>query len=248
MSYEAYQPSILPAWLQNQAGLDWAAVLGNLKDRVLNGVRTAAISGMPLVGPVDALPAIGYERQLVRGISETDEQYALRLWGAWEAWKRAGTPLGILLQLEALYPGVPMVLVQQAHRAYSLDPDTTLPTDDRLIITYLPGGWRFDANGGLPLSEGHWNRFGLLFPGPLPPTWVDVQAPPTPSTLPSINEVNTITSVVLKWKPAKALFMGTWVVVSGRVWGWPPTQAWGDPGLLWGNGSQSVHWNPTIYP
>lgn len=245
-SFAEYQPSILPAWLQGPNGLTYAGVLGSLKDDISNGARYAATAGMPYSGQQpDVLAAIGYERGLPRYPSETDAQYQGRLLGAWEAWERAGTPLGILLQLEVIYPGIPIVLVQQAERAFYLDMNTSLPPLERLIIVTLPGGgWTFGANGGLPLNQGFWSRFLLIFPGPLPPTWVGVVSPPTALTEPSLAEVNAITSLVLKWKPAKATFMGTWVVTSGTEWGWP-LQTWGQGGLVWGG--SVVKFDPTLY-
>lgn len=243
--YKSFQPSILPANLQGPNGLAYAGVLGGLKDIISNDARAAAVVGMPNALQPDALPAIGYERQLPRGPSESDAQYAERLRTAWDAWKLAGTPLAILLQLEILYPGIPIVIVQQAVRAFSLNPDRTLPAIDRLVIYVLPGGgWTFDNNGGLPLSEGLWSRFGLLFPGPLPPAWSPV-APPTSMTNPSLNEVNQITEIVLKWKAAKATYMGIQVRVSGIIWDWPTTQDWNDAGLVWDG--VAVRYLPTLY-
>jgi hypothetical protein len=249
-SYAQFQPSILPAWLQNQAGLDWAGVLGTLKDAASNAARAAAVVGMPYAGgPSDALVAIGFERQLQRGISESDAAYAERLRLAWDAWKRAGSALGILLQLEVLYPGIPIVLIQQANRAYSLNPDTSLDPFDRLVVTPMPAGWPFDFNGGLAPQFGHWNRFGMLFPGPLPPTWTDIQSPPTGATAPTKNEVNNIISVGNKWRPAKALWMWIKVLKPGSLmWGWPIGQKWGDAGLVWsGGGALTVTWQTTPY-
>jgi len=248
-SFAQYQPSILPAWLQNQAGLDWAGVLGNLKDMVSNAARGAAVVGMPYAGgPSDALVAIGFERQLQRGISESDAAYAERLRLAWDAWKRAGSALGILLQLEVLYPGIPIVIVQQAHRAYYLNPNTSLDPFDRLVVVPLTNGWRFDANGGLPLSEGFWSRFGVIFPGPLPPTWTSIVSPPTTVSDPDVNEVNGIINVINKWKPAKATAKWIKVIPSGALmWGWPPSQLWGGGGLVWGGSASVVTWNVTPY-
>lgn len=247
-SYEQYHPSILPAWLQGVNGLAYAGVLGALKDEISNAARAAAVVGMPYGGPTDALPAIGYERGLPRYQSETQSQYSGRLRLAWDAWERAGTPLGMLLQLEVIYPRIPIVLVQQAGRAFYLNPDTSLPASDRLVIVTLPhGGWRFDSNGGLPLAQGFWSRFGVIFPGPLPVTWTSVQSPPGPATAPDTAEVNTIIALVNKWKPAKATAMWIKVMRGRQLWGWPPGRKWGDSGLKWGGGSPSVTWNTTGY-
>jgi hypothetical protein len=235
MSFSTYQPSILPAWLQGPNGLAYAGALGSLKDTLGNYVRAAATAGCPLATMPDALPAIGYERQLIRGPAETDAQYAERLRTAFDAWGMAGTPLGMLLQIEVLYPGIPVVIVQQAARAFTLNPDTSLPALQRLVITNLNGGgWVFDANSGLPPSQGFWSRFGVLFPGPLPPTWTDIESPPTTSTAPTTAEVNNLIAIVNKWRPAKATAVWIKVVTSGLIWGWPVTNLWGNSGLTWG--------------
>ncbi len=249
-SFEEYQPSILPAWLQDINGTNYAGVLGRLKDTVSNYARAAAVGGMPAECIAGLLPAIGYERQLPRGPAESEAHYRERLRTAWEAWRRAGTPLGMLLQFEVLYPGIPIVIVQQARRAFTLNPDTSLPDGERLIILPLPAGsWRFDRNGGLPVEQGFWSRFGVIFPGPLPPTWTSVISPPDGASAPTAAEVNTLIAVGNKWKPAKATWKWIKVAVGGaRMWGYPPTMKWADPDLVWGMGSGSiVTFNTTGY-
>ncbi len=46
---------------------------------------------------------------------------------------------------------------------------------------------------------------------------------------------NLIALLCNRWKPAKALFMGTIVDVSGVLWGWPIGTEWGQAGLKWGD-------------
>lgn len=244
-NYESYQPSILPAFLAGVNGLAYAATLGELKDTISDEARAAAVVGMPNALQPEALPAIAFERQLQRGLAETDAQFAERLRTAPDAWQLAGTPLSILLQLEVIYPTTPMYLVQQAVRAYGLQPPVPGGTIyDRLVIYTLPGGgWVFDNNSGFPLTEGFWSRFSLLIYDP-PSTWTDIVEPPTSLTAPTLNEVNDITKIVLKWKPAKATFMGTIVRISGPIWDWPP-DLWDAPGLDW-NGT-GVTFAPTLY-
>ncbi len=248
-SYEQYQPSILPAWLQGPNGLAYAGVLGKLKDQISDNAKAAATVGMPTAARPDALPVIGFERQLVRGPAESDAQYAERLRTAFDAWALAGTPLGMLLQIEILYPGIPVVIVQQAARAFTLNPDTSLPPLQRLVIQTLGGGgWRFDTNGGLPLSQGFWSRAAVLFPGPLPTSWNDITSPPTATApnAPTVAEVNTLIKVINQWKPAKVTMKYIAVLVAGRMWGYPPSQQWGAGTGTWG-GSTVIKWQTTPY-
>jgi hypothetical protein len=53
------------------------------------------------------------------------------------------------------------------------------------------------------------------------------------SFLSTAGDRNRLRNVVAKWRPGRALFMGIWVLNSGRLWGWP-TVKWGDAGLVWG--------------
>lgn len=238
-TFKNYQPSILPGFLSGPNGFAYAGVLGNLKDQIGNDVRAAAVVGMPNALQPDALPAIAFERQLQRGLAETDAQFAGRLQQAFDAWKLAGTPLAILLQLEILYPTTQIAIITQAGLVFTLLPPAVgLTIFDRLVITEIPGGWSFDGNNGLPNVNGFWSRFCLLIYDP-PASWTSITVPPTSGTSPSLNEVNDLTKIVLKWKPAKATFMGTIVRTSGLLWGYPPSQNWGDPGLVWGGTSST---------
>src|SRR5262249_12038764 len=128
----------------------WGAVF----DDQVSKLKQAIKARMPTQAPSDALTPLGDERQIDRGPTESDQAYALRLRGAWEAWARAGTPLGLLLAL--YYAGFPgAVVVQQNGLAYALstplaaDPTqslilTTLGTNPN--ITSVPPWWLFDFN------------------------------------------------------------------------------------------------------
>ena len=62
--------------------------------------------------------------------------------------------------------------------------------------------------------------------------WIDDG---NPFASPSTSTRNLINLLCRRWAPAKATYMGAFVIASGVAWGWPPTMAWGDPGLVWGD-------------
>jgi hypothetical protein len=104
-------------------------------------------------------------------------------------WPFAGTPLGLLLALEAAgYEAGQVIIVQQEAHAFGLNTDTTLAPELRLVKYNLMGGrWTFGGDTTL------WNRFGVLFPdhANLPTGWAaGATSPPTSLTTPSIDEVN----------------------------------------------------------
>ncbi len=95
----------------------------------------------------------------------------------------------------------------------------------------IPAGsewWRFDD------KTDFCSRFALLFPGPLPASWTDIQNPPTSTSAPSLNEINMIKQIVQRWRNAEATFMGIYVLTSGLMWGYPIDQVWGASTGNWG--------------
>ena len=80
-------------------------------------------------------------------------------------------------------------------------------------------GWTFD---GSPPSM--WNQFGLVFPYDVPGL-VEGSA--------SADLLNRLVSI---WKPGKARFMGTTIMLAGPWWDFPLTAAWGVGGRIWGDG------------
>lgn len=255
INYSQYMQSLAPAWLRGTFGELWNADHGELVDDWVDRLKQSVKARFAGVCPEDALEYIGSERGLPRGPSETTAAYRLRLLDAWNTWLWAGTPLGILVAIENLYPGIEVHAIPQAGSAFSLNSDTTItPIEDRIVLTTLADfrgepGWKFDDNSGLPPSQGFWSRFCILFPDSagLPAGWAaGAVSPPTGVSTPTKAEVNTLIRTVNKWKPAKATFVSIIVVTSGNVYGWPPTLAWGDPGLVWGG--TSVIWNGTEYP
>ncbi len=58
--------------------------------------ETREVLGVP---PADCLAEIGIDRSILRGLTESDQSYAVRLQHAYEAWQRAGTARGMLSQI-----------------------------------------------------------------------------------------------------------------------------------------------------
>lgn len=257
--FQKYRVKNAPPWLQGPNGTAWLDSHGAIEDQVVDDAIQAVKCRMPEECPADALAAIGKERGIPRGPADSNAVYGTRLRKAWETWSLAGSPLAILLALEVQgydsTAGNPVIVTQNGN-AYTLDPDTTLEPDERLVTTKLGtnpaiGGirplaagshawWSFDATGLDANNDQYNSRFGLIFQAPLPGTWTSIVSPPTAVSAPDIDEVNTIIRTIHQWKPSKATCMWITVADSGDgsspvpLWGYPPDQAWGDPGLVWG--------------
>lgn len=223
-------------WLnQNPIGQGNANVLGYMFDYFTNQVLQGVQMRFPTFAPKDALRYIGDERGLLQGKTESDADFAERLRLAWVYWAVAGTPIGIMFELykQGYADGY---LVQVNGNIYNLDgtPDPTDPVDSLVknvvginpLIFGNPPWWTFDSD------ETFTSRFALLFPT-APVQWNDIlsNAPlygigtrdgyTTDTSAPSTSDINTIYNIVNKWKPAKATFMGIFVVTAGSFIGYP---------------------------
>lgn len=212
-TYRDYAISISPTWLRNAKGEVFMRSMGDVKDSLIDRTKAAVMVRFPSFAPDDGLARIGDERQMPRSIGETRAQYASRLRGAWDAWKWAGTPTGLLRALWwAGYQNC--MLVIRLGKAYSLDGDLNV------VVTDLPS---------VTFTSPLWNTFRVFFPSPLPASWVSGGIPSTSS-----DEANGIRNIIRKWKPAFARCESVVIYQTGLTWGYPPTLAWGGSGLTWG--------------
>lgn len=194
-------------------------VFGAEKDEQLDRIRQALQAGFPGLAPADALDLIGAERLLPRVTGETADDYAERLRTAWDGlggWSYAGSHGSLLRALDRA--GFPMG-----------DPDGCHVVQKTKRYSYLDGtdvvfgdhsGMTWDAT-----APKIWNQFALIFGADVPGLDAGTAM------------ADTLNLIVRLWKPAKARFMGTYVVETAPVWGWPPDTVWGQLGLDWGDGA-----------
>lgn len=190
--------------------------LGGEKDIQFERARQAVLSNNPAKCPADALDVIGKERGLPRAASgESDAAYAERLrtcWDAADGWSFAGSHGGLLKALARA--GFPQGDPAGAHIVQRVNLYSWLAAG---VVTFGTHAlWTFDGS-----PPGIWNQFGIIF-------GADVAGLSAGSASAAV-----LNQLVASWKPAKARYMGCWVIVSGTVWGWPPTAKWGDAGRLW---------------
>lgn len=210
MPYATWQPLLAPPWFQGPFGAALLRQFGAAKDDLRDRTTQAVRARFPTLAPSDAQDLIGRERQIARGPGESNALYGERLRHAWEAWGLAGSWLGLLRILRASgYDNI--VGVQWNGRYAQLDGSDNLVLGDLGVCqTRDPPhpGWVFDV------AETFWSRFMLVVPTSTPIFT-------TPSGQATLNQI------VRLWKPAVATFMGTVIINSGRIWGWP-VQTWGD--------------------
>jgi hypothetical protein len=101
-----------PPWLSAHGsnGERFGYVFGLMSDVLLEKAFQAMTIRVPGAGDPSQLPWLANDRLLVQGPAESDHAFAKRLQGAFAAWKKAGSRLATLGQLQAylqnLQPGV----------------------------------------------------------------------------------------------------------------------------------------------
>jgi hypothetical protein len=240
MSFETYLPSIAPPWLAGPSGGPYWGKVGKLFDDVSLRMKDAVKARFPSNAATDGLDQVGRDRYLPRGPGEGNIPYALRLLGAWTTWAGDNTPLtGVgggagahLAMLSALRVlGLPigatgMTIVQQNGRYAQLSGGGALVVGSLMncvnridlsgVINARPG-WTFEGR------DNFFSEFGIVFP-------VDVPSLTLGSSL-----ATQVNDGARKWKPGKAVFVGTWVIQTGITLGWPTGRTLGTDPNLGGN-------------
>lgn len=220
--YRDLESKLAPPWLRGPNGSTVLQELGGELDVQVDRARQGVLSNFPDQGPADALDLVGADRMLPRATGEADVAYRERLRTAWDGvdgWAFAGSHGSLLRALAragfttGLAAGA--VIIQRTKRySYLVAGVPTLAVHT---------GWTFDA-----LPTRYWNEFGIIF-------GADVAGLSDGTALAA-----QLNAIVRLWKPAKARFMGTWIVVSGSIWGWPLGVTWGSGGRNWGGVSRFV--------
>jgi len=166
-TFRALRKHVAPRWLTEGEGGLVGYALDLMRDAFLDRVRLGFLAGYPQNGPngetapPDALVRMGRDRRVIRGIFETDAEYAARL-VTWLVDRRtAGNPFTLMRQLHAYTGsahGVSFRTVDERGNWYSRAADGT---QTKSLAT---GNWNWDST--TPASN--WSRFWvIIYPGTL---------------------------------------------------------------------------------
>lgn len=217
-SYRDYESKLAPPWLRGPGAKPVLEELGGEKDVQVDRARQSVLANFPDQGPVDALSYVGADRILPQGVGESTAAYRERLRTAWDApdgWSFAGSHGSLLFALaRAGFPtglAAGAVVVQRTKRYSYLNTG---------VVTFgTHSGWTWNDQG-----PAIWNQFGIVFGS-------DVSGLTDGSA--SAQQLNAL---VRTWKPGKARFMGTRIMLAGPWWDWPLGVQWDAGGRNWGDG------------
>lgn len=198
----------------------------------------------PGVGTATALPYIGRDRRIRRGIGESDESYAARLITWLDDWQGAGTPYTIMRMVQAYCaPAVPRVrIVNGTGTWYTLTPDGTFEVHQ----TWPTPNWDWDGDASkstrcwliIYSDQGPWSEL---------PAWGDPSAPgwgdPGTSwgTTATPEQIATVRAILADFKSGGDRFEN--IIIAFDPASFDPTAAPGSPGMpdgTWGHWSKNV--------
>ena len=207
-----------PPWLQRAIGGAFIRGLGDPLDTVRDLTAEAVDARFPRATRPDALPYIGRDRKIIRGLNEPAATYAVRLRRWLTDHKTRGGPYALLRQLEAYYASSPrqIELVYHSGTRYTLDP-TTLDVDGLGTITRDAITWR---TGSDPLK---WSM-----------AWVFIRYDAAPAV--TYDEAQSVIAIVNDWTAGHVIMACPHGVYpsGGMVWDYPPGVLWDDlSAVLW---------------
>ncbi len=211
---------LAPPWLLRPKGATFLGALGDGMDFVAVSAKEAVKARMPELCPTDALPHIGEERGIERGLAEGYDSYRARLISAWDIWAYGGTPLGLLRAL--LASGFTAVIKAQSGIQCRLDSSGNLVTGTMSGTIHLGG------------SPELWSDIAIDVVQPFPWAWRY-----SPWNVPGDDSVYVahMRALILAWKAAHSRVV-RFRAVDGALWDEP---SWNH--FNWGEGTV-VAWTP----
>ena len=146
--YAQMGSDLSPPWL-DENGTKYLYALSTQISVLAEALRMGVLQRFPSYCLPEALPHIGADRQIRRGINESDDAYKGRLRNAFQTWKKAGSPLAVLDQIAQYYaPNAPVL----RYVVNGVDENGTRVTDwwtlDNGEFSYHranPSNWNWDG-------------------------------------------------------------------------------------------------------
>lgn len=227
-----------PPWLvaNGESGLVGYS-LDLIKDAFVERALAGLVARFPEFAPDDALPLIGRDRRVIRGINEARATYEQRLVAWLDDRRTAGNPFSLMQKL-AEYTGntgCSFRTVDNRGNWFSRAADGT-----RSFLLSQPN-WDWDGNAAA------WARFWvIIYPGSL---WVQVDHWGDPGvtwgggsrtwgSTATADQVASVRAIVADWKPAHTRCEN--IIVAFDPASFDPSSPASSPNGLWGRWSKNV--------
>ena len=188
---------LAPEWMFSGPRRQWSSLMalaGVTLDLIMEGINQARSAAEPGQVPasvdpnyggflsVDALPLIGRDRRILRGLNETPDVYAGRLRQWLQSWGQAATPWGLLVQLGAVigspevvrivtaggawwtWDGTTVTMLNTAGTGFSYTPSLGALTANSRVAN----SWNWDSNSNPPpYDQNDPSRFWVIVYAPV---------------------------------------------------------------------------------
>jgi hypothetical protein len=202
-TYRLWSLDLCPPWLHGTWGKKLIEGIGVMFDEAYNNAFEAGAAGSvdAPTFPVDALALVGSERSIERYPAETNDQYRVRVKGAWESWAQAGT-MRLVAELE--YLGFDAEIKENHTAGWDWDGDADNWSRIWIVIT------------GHSWEPTVWGQSGR--------TWKQNNVWGCDATY---DEAATLLRLIRKWKPGHVLPITIVVMDEGDFT--EPDGTWDDP-------------------
>lgn len=246
-SFRRLRHAMGPNWLVDGEGELVGYALDVIKDAFVQRLFLGLLARMPETSAADGLAAIGRDRRVLRGISETEDEYAQREIRWLDDRKRAGNPFALMQKLAEYTGPLPSFRTVDARgNWFSRAADGT--------ETYLlkQGNWNWDNKPFDAKGRKRWSRFWvIIYPNglwsPSPNNWGDTAGPGWGESTGTIgstalpDQVQSIRFLVSDWMPGGTRCVN--IILAFDPTSFNPTSAFdaaGMPGGLWERASRNV--------
>ncbi len=144
----------VPIWMTRAVGAKFLVSMIMLADAGAKALLEALYARFPGVGTPTALPYIGRDRGMIRGMSDTDLTFGARLIQWLDRWRIAGSQLAICIAVQEYCSGSPKVkVVNRTGRMTTLNSDGSSSFAD---VT-----WNWDSLSH-PQRAGFWSEIWII--------------------------------------------------------------------------------------
>lgn len=249
-TFRTIRPKLGPRWLTTGEGGLVFYSLDLVKDAFVDRLFAGHLSRFPqndasgdTTAPSDALAAMGRQRQVVRGINESEPSYARRLVAWLDDRPRQGNPWALMKKLSEYTGPLPSFRTVDVRGNWF-----SRAADGTETVVMQQANWDWDGD---PDGLDRWSRFWvIIYPNGLWTEGYDWGDPAGPNwgqgtgsigSTASSEEVATIRSIVAEWKPGGTRCIN--IILAFDPASFDPVSAVSDPGMpngLWEHWSRNV--------
>lgn len=165
MSIRDSLANICPSWLRDGVAERFVGTLGFGADLLVEKMLQGRNASLPGRGDPSALPLLGADRLVARGLSESDDSYAERLRTSIDHWRRAGSARAVLEEalgfLLATTPEILSVLQSSVWDRYAAGADPTAAPEH--IVGAANWDWDSLDQLGSVWARQWWRRWLVVF-------------------------------------------------------------------------------------